>query len=159
MLSYLAQRATAALRRERMLCRAVAVRLRYADFKTVEARRRLEAPTDRDRDVLRAVEESWPRRWDRRVRLRLVGVALVDLEPAGERQLDLFDDRMPDAMPLGEAARRIDLPAAGALDEAIDRLREAHGFGALFRGTSIHCLQRFSHDERGLRLRTPSCSA
>ena len=72
MLSYLAQRATAALRGERLLCRGVVVRLRYSDFKTVEARRRLAKPSDLDCDVLAAVEELWPKRWDRRVRLRLV---------------------------------------------------------------------------------------
>jgi DNA polymerase-4 len=149
-LSYLAQRATAALRRERMLCGSVAVKLRYSDFRTVEARRRLDAPSDRDRDVLEAVEAAWPARWDRRVRLRLVGVALVGLVPAGERQLDLFDDA-PGAggLPAGEKA----------LDAALDRLRARHGFGAVVRGRAIEGLSLVDHDERGFRLRTPACSA
>ena len=160
MLSYLAQRATAALREERLLCRGVVVRLRYADFKTVEARRRLAKPTDVDRDVLAAVEELWPKRWDRRVRLRLVGVGLVDLEPAGERQLDLFADRPPDAAPVVfDAGRRLHPSGRATLDGVLDRLREQHGFGAVLRGQSVGCLSRVRHDARGFRLRTPSCSA
>ena len=92
MLSYLAQRATAALRSERLRAGAVGIRLRYADFRTVEVRRRLSSPSDRDRDVLALVSELWPKRYDRRVKLRLVGVTLLDLTPATERQLDLFQD-------------------------------------------------------------------
>jgi DNA polymerase-4 len=123
-ISQLAQRATTALRSERMRARAVAVRLRYADFLTVEARRRLPAPTDRDHDVLALVEALWPARYDRRVKLRLVGVSLLGLEPAGPRQLDLFDD--------------LDVPGAGLaaarLDALVDRIRSRHGFGVLVRG-------------------------
>jgi DNA polymerase-4 len=60
MLSYLAQRATAALRSERLRAGAVGIRLRYADFRTVEVRRRLSSPSDRDRDVLALVSEPGP---------------------------------------------------------------------------------------------------
>ncbi len=155
MLSYLAQRATAALRAQRMLARGVAVRLRYADFKTVEAHRRFPAPTDRDREVLAAVEDLWPRRYDRRVRLRLVGVSLLGLERAGERQLDLFSDDGTSATRdgAGGGARR------ARLDAVVDRVRERHGFGAVVKGRAIGCLGRWAHDPRGFRLRTPSCSS
>ena len=149
MLSYLAQRATAALRADGMRARAVGVRLRYADFRTTEARRRLPSPTDRDRDVLDVVEALWPRRWDRRVRLRLVGVTLSDLEVAGPRQLDLFES--VEDVPGGATE--------GRLDAVVDGLRERHGFGAVLKGRAIDCLARLPHDARGFRLRTPSCSA
>jgi DNA polymerase-4 len=149
MLSWLAQRATAALRADGMRARAVGVRLRYADFRTAEARRRLPVPTDRDRDVLDAVGALWPRRWDRRVRLRLVGVTLSDLEACGPRQLDLFES--VEDVPGGATE--------GRLDAVVDRLRERHGFGAVFKGQAIACLDRLPHDARGFALRTPSCSA
>jgi nucleotidyltransferase/DNA polymerase involved in DNA repair len=148
MLSYLAQRATAALRRERALAKGVAVRLRYADFKTVEAHARLPAPTDRDRDVLDAVEALWPRRYDRRVRLRLVGVTLSGLVPVGERQLDLAFDGIDGASTTGPV-----------LDRVVDRVREKHGFGAVVKGQAIGALPRLAADLSGFRLRTPSCSA
>jgi DNA polymerase-4 len=119
-LSYLAQRAAHALRRAGLVARSVGVRLRDAGFRTVEARRRLPVPSDHDRDVLDAVDRLWRRRHDGRP-LRLVGAGLYDLEPAGERQLGLFRD------------------ASGStdLDEAVDRVRERHGFGALLQGAAI----------------------
>ncbi len=157
-LSYLAQRATAALRREGMLCRAVSVRLRYADFRTVEARRRLSRPTDRDRDVEEVVAALWHRRWDRRVRLRLVGVTLHDLSEVRERQLELFEDGDLDLGDSVPAANPVPCSAA-RLDAAVDRLRERHGFGSVVRGRAIDCLRHLVNDPRGFRLRTPSCSA
>jgi DNA polymerase IV len=157
MLSYLAQRATAALRREGMLCRSVGVRLRYADFQTVEARRRLRVPSERDRDVLPIVAALWPVRWDRRVQLRLVGVTLHDLSVLRERQADLFEDACTDAEPADlNGLRRA---ATARLDGVLDGLRERHGFGVVVKGRAIDCLARLVNDPRGFRLRTPSCSA
>jgi DNA polymerase-4 len=138
-LSYLAQRAAHALRREDLVARTVGVRLRYADFKTVEARRRLPSATDHDREILAAVDGLWPRRHDGRP-LRLVGVALLDLEPVGERQLALF----------GEGA------GPGGLDEAVDRVRDRHGFGALVQGVAIERLEASPGVRRGLH---PSAEA
>ena len=154
MLSHLAQRATLALRVERLRAQAVVVRLRYADFLTVEVRRRFPAPTDRDHDVLALVDATWPQRYDRRVKLRLVGGSLVELSPAGPRQLELFDDLAlrPEAGGRGEAAN-------DRLDAVVDRLRSRHGFGAVARGRAIDGLARLSRDARGFRLRTPAGSA
>ena len=158
-LSHLAQRATIALRAERLRAQAVVVRLRYADFLTVEARRRFSAPTDRDHDVLAVVDALWPKRYDRRVKLRLVGVALVGLSPGGlspggQRQLDLFEDL---ELPPDEGGRG-DL-AAGRLDAAVDRLRSRHGFGAVVKGRAIDGLSHVPLDVRGVHLRTPARSA
>jgi DNA polymerase-4 len=141
MISYLAQRAGNALRVERGLVRSVGVRLRYADFKTVEARRRLLEPTDRDDVILAVARSLWPLRYDRRLALRLVGVTLCDVVPAAGRQMGLFET--------GRAA---------ALDGAVDRIRERHGFGALVRGRAIGLLAKVPADARGFRLRTPGCS-
>jgi DNA polymerase-4 len=163
MLSYLAQRALRALREEGLHARTVAVRLRYADFETVQASRRLRQPTDHDDDVLGLVRTLGRRRWNRRVKLRLVGVALTDLVPVGDRQMDLFD-RFDLAAVAGAGVR----PRAAApqgqglalrLDEAIDRIRERHGFGSVIRGRAIDLLPRVGHDPNGFRLETPACSA
>ena len=143
MLSYLAQRACAALRDERLRARSVEVRLRYADFQTAAMRRRLPETTDRDEDVLAVVRALWPLVWQRRVRLRLVGVTLHGLEARGtEEQLDLLAN----------------LDVDRHLDQAVDRIRERHGFGALVRGRAIGLLQKVPSSARGFRLRTPSCS-
>jgi DNA polymerase-4 len=155
MFSYLAQRASRALREEGLLAPSVAVRLRYTDFKTVEARRRLPRPTDGDDEILAAVRSLWPRRWDRRVKLRLVGVALHDLVPAGDRQLDLFD-----AAATGpDGSSRLTSGIGARLDAAVDLVRDRHGFGALVRGRAIDLLPRLPRSPTGFRLRTPACSA
>ena len=85
MISYLAQRATQALRKGNFLARAVGVRLRYADFHTVDTRRHLPRPTDDYGQILQIARELWQRRYDRRVRLRLVGVVLHDLQEVHDR--------------------------------------------------------------------------
>jgi DNA polymerase-4 len=146
MLSYLAQRAAVALREERGLARSVGVRLRYSDFRTVEARRRLREPTDRDDEILEVVRALWPQRYERRVTLRLVGVTLCDVVPASRRQLPLFEARGPSGQ------------GGGTLDATLDRIRQRHGFGAVVRGRAIGLLDTTRADARGFRLRTPACS-
>jgi DNA polymerase IV len=163
MLSYLAQRAAHALRAEGLKARSVGVRLRYADFETVESRQRLAQPTDLDHDILERVRALWPARWTRRVRLRLVGVVLHDLAPAGEQQLALefaapsSASASASASPTGAttdeesvAESRARLTPYGpsvvspyvppAVDRAVDRIRDRHGFGSVVRGRAIALL-------------------
>ncbi|MDA1195729.1 MAG: DNA polymerase IV [Planctomycetota bacterium] len=142
MLSYLAQRACRALRDEGLRARAVEVRLRYADFQTAALRRRLPEASDRDEDVLTLVRALWPLVWQRRVRLRLVGVTLHGLERKAGGQLDLLAT----------------IDGSRHLDAAVDAIRDRHGFGALVRGRAIDLLPRLASDQAGFRLRTPSCS-
>ncbi len=223
MLSNLAQRATLALRKERGLARFVGIRLRYSDFRTVEARCRLPEPSDQDARILWTVHHLWPTRYDRRVALRLVGVVLGDVVPVHGRQLDLFEDMpvqstpahartQPPAQehataeevakeavthphtdpgatlaPEGHASpvqrpygtQRQRRGARRKLEEAVDRIRDRHGFGAVLRGQAIGLLGRIpthappTHDkdfprksagkahrqkQAGFRLRTPGCS-
>jgi DNA polymerase-4 len=182
MLSYLAQRAAKALRDEGFVARSVGVRLRYSDFDTVEARRRLPEPTDSDQPILAQVRALWPQRWTRRVRLRLVGVVLHDLVPAVERQLTLSFSplrspqgeapgvssplRSPqgeapgvcsaspgaEAVGEGEPAFARDVPRE--VDRAVDRIRDRLGFGAVVRGRAIGLLPEPSGGRRQPRGRT-----
>lgn len=223
MLSHLAQRAALALRKERGLARFVGIRLRYSDFRTVEARCRLPEPSDQDAQILWTVHHLWPTRYDRRVALRLVGVVLGDVVPVHGRQLDLFEDvpvhsstaharTQPPARERATAegvvkeavthpntapgatldpesrASLVQRPhgtqpqrrgARRKLEEAVDRIRDRHGFGAVLRGQAIGLLGRIpihaphTHDkgspressgtgrvqkQAGFRLRTPGCS-
>jgi DNA polymerase IV len=121
-LSMLAQRAVASLRADGLLAKSVAVRLRDARFVTREARRRFPEPTDRDHDVLAAVEALRASRHDGRP-LRFVGVSLHGLVPASSRQPGLFDD-----VEDGRGG-----PKDARLDAAIDQLRARHGFDVLSR--------------------------
>jgi DNA polymerase-4 len=142
MLSYLAQRAAKALRDEGLVARSVGVRLRYSDFDTVEARRRLDEPTDRDQPILAQVRALWPQRWTRRVRLRLVGVVLHDLMPAVERQLTLPLNEVAFPAHLGRQtpSATVWADAVGEVDRAVDRIRDRLGFGAVVRGRAIGLL-------------------
>ncbi|MDJ0522338.1 MAG: DNA polymerase IV [Planctomycetota bacterium] len=142
MLSYLAQRACSTLRERGLRARSVSVRLRYADFQSTAMRRRLPSTDLCDEDVLAAVRALWPQCWQRRVKIRLVGVALHGLERREERQLDLL------ASVDGERH----------LDDAVDRIRERHGFGSVVRGRAIGLLKKVPASARGFRLSTPSCS-
>ena len=90
-LGSLARSAAAALRDERLRARAVVVKWRDSEFRTFTARTRLPTASNRDPDVLDAVVTLERRRHDPRRRLRLVGVSLVELVPAGESQLDWFE--------------------------------------------------------------------
>lgn len=156
MISYLAQRATRSLRKSNSLVRSVGVRLRYADFQTVETRRHLPRPTDDDGEILRVVRELWRRRYDRRVRLRLVGVVLHDLVEVTDRQLELpFAQKAPE----GEPSEAPKPPrTAAALDHAIDCVRDRHGFGSVVRGNAVGLFGRLKRSGSGFRLHTPACS-
>ena len=186
MISYLAQRATNALRKAGFLARAVGVRLRYADFKTVDVRRRLPRPSDFDDEILGLARQLWRERYDRRVQLRLIGVVLHDLVPVGDRQLELpFAASMVSEPVVSDAAAtgaRIPphdgaslhrdrsvlagprLPASAGvsvherLDAAVDQVRERHGFGALVRGNAVQLFGRLPRSAHGFRLHTPACS-
>ncbi len=142
MLSYLAQRACRALRDQGLLARSVGVRLRYADFQTAEMRRRLPTSSQRVEDVLMAVRALWPACWQRRVKVRLVGVTLHGLERKAEKQLDLLEQ----------------VDAEKHIDDAVDVIRERHGFGAVVRGRAIGLISHVPASQRGFTLRTPSCS-
>ena len=156
MLSYLAQRAARTLREDHLLARSVGVRIRYADFKTVEKRRRLRKPSDRDEDILQLVRALWPLCWERRVKLRLVGVTLHGLRREGDRQLDLLE--LLDDQGHGAIAGRGGGDAMGQIDSALDHIRDRHGFGAVVRGRAIGLLKTTPAHRNGFHLSTPACS-
>jgi len=174
MISYLAQRATRSLRKSNSLARSVGVRLRYADFQTVETRRRLSRPTDDDAEILKIARELWRRRYDRRVRLRLVGVVLHDLVEVTDRQLELpfargaqeGEPRTSKApIPTRTAAHRDNTPDNApehapehAIDHAIDCIRDRHGFGSVVRGNAAGLFGKLERSGSGFRLHTPACS-
>ncbi|MCG3180101.1 MAG: DNA polymerase IV [Phycisphaerae bacterium] len=142
MLYYLTERAAWSLRSERLACGAVAVKLRYSDYVTSAGSQALVEPSDRDAVLFAAARGLMERLDTRRRALRLVGVCLEKLKPAGLRQLGLFDE---------PAARR-----NGGLLAAQDAIRERFGFAALVTGRSIELLNDYESDQNGFRLRT-SC--
>lgn len=143
MLHYLVQRVGNCLRSQGLAAGRVHVKLRYHDFKSARASRTLNSPTSSDQEIFEIAREQLWRRWSRSRRLRLVGVSVSTLRPAGAHQPDLFDDSE-------ERNRR--------LDRCVDNLRERFGFSVVQRGPSIKLDCRLEKKRDGYKLRTPSLS-
>jgi DNA polymerase IV len=121
-LALLTARVAAQLRDEQILARAVTLKLRHDDFRTVTRRRTLDVATDLDAEIYGAARELFRtafaevRRRNRGV--RLIGVAATNLGTAAEE--DLF-----------ESPERVRLRH---LTEAVDKVRGKFGFDAVAPG-------------------------
>jgi DNA polymerase-4 len=128
-LALLTARVAAQLRDEQILARAVTMKLRHDDFRTVTRRRTLETATDLDAEIYLAARSLFRdafeevRQRDRGV--RLIGVAVTNLGTAAEE--DLFEP--------SERSR------LRQLTEAVDKVRGKFGFDAVTPG-SIFQLRR-----------------
>lgn len=133
-LALLTARVGAQLRDEQILAKAVTMKLRHDDFRTVTRRRTLETATDLDAEIYLAARELFRsafaevRRRDRGV--RLIGVAATNLGTAAEE--DLFE-------PAGRKRLR-------QLTVAVDKVRGKFGFDAVTPG-SVLDLRRRRHGE------------
>jgi DNA polymerase-4 len=129
-LGLLTARVAAQLRDEQILAKAVTMKLRHDDFRTVTRRRTLETATDLDAEIYLAARELFRsafgevRRRDRGV--RLIGVAATNLGRAAEE--DLF-----------EPPERVRLKQ---LTVAVDKVRSKFGFGAVTPGSVLDLRRR-----------------
>ncbi len=121
-LTYLAERAAYALREQGMETHCVALKVRYADFKTCTFSHTLKEPTSLDSDILEVLDSLIPKAKTRRTRVRLIGVALSSLT-YNQHQLPLFGKR------LAQKWER-------AL-EGVDRIRNRYGFELIRLAKSI----------------------
>jgi DNA polymerase-4 len=104
------------VRQRAVLARTVTLKLRYSDFETL-TRSRTIAPTDSEGAVFGCVNKLFHANYDRRRRIRLLGVCLSKLV-RGERQLTLpfVTDERPD------------------IANAIDQVRDQFGYDAIHLG-------------------------
>jgi DNA polymerase IV len=119
-LAQLADRTTARLRARQFKAGMVSIKVRRRDFETYTRQRSFNPPTQETRLIAQVAAdllEHWLAEQPRAA-VRLLGVGVSDLEP--EQQLDLFST--PDAT----EARR--------LDDAVDRIHDRFGDGAIHRG-------------------------
>jgi DNA polymerase-4 len=124
-LRHLVERATGRLRRQGQLTRTVAVRLRFSDRIDHSSQQTLTAATDLERDVAPLARQLLERLWERRVRVRHIGVRLSGLT-GGIDQVDFFDDSTgADGWTPTRAQK------GRALAGAVDRVRERYGFGVI----------------------------
>jgi DNA polymerase-4 len=113
------------LRGQGRLAATVAVWLRFADGIDAARRHTLARPSDLERDLGPAARTLLDRLWDRRVRVRQMGVQLSGLT-GGVEQGDFFDDPRGAGPWIPSRAQR-----GRALAGAVDRVRTRHGFAAL----------------------------
>jgi DNA polymerase IV len=129
-LGLLTARVGAQLRDEQILAKAVTMKLRHDDFRTVTRRRTLEMATDLDAEIYRVARELFRsafaevRQRDRGV--RLIGVAATNLGRAAEA--DLFEP--PERTRLRQ------------LTEAVDKVRGKFGFDAVTPGSFMELRRR-----------------
>lgn len=107
------------LRKEQKLCATLTVKIRYANFDTVTRQMRIPY-TACDHILSKKALELFEKLYDRRLRIRLVGVRLSNLIH-GNPQLDLFDDTQSQVR----------------LYKAIDKMKHRYGAEAVLRGNAV----------------------
>jgi DNA polymerase IV len=122
-LSRLAQMATKRLRDSGLAARTIRLTIRYADFETITRSHTLPQPTRLDADVITTIGRMFDQNWDRRRKIRLLGVALESLSE-GARQLDLLDPGRKEKLE--------------RLARATDALRDRFGFSKVQLGGSLN---------------------
>ncbi len=120
-LARLLDRAAVSLREEGLLAGGVAVKLRYADFRTPSRSEKLVTPSAVDTVLMPVARRLLDGLWDERPDpVRLLGVRLERLVTEG--QMGLFD----------QPSRRWEKAMEG-----VDRIRERHGHGSLRWGREL----------------------
>jgi DNA polymerase-4 len=103
------------LRTEKWLTSVVTVKIRYTDFSTYTKQSKIPY-TSADHILMKIVHELFDKLYDRRVRIRLVGIAFSGLVH-GEYQINLFEDTVESTN----------------LYQAIDKMKKRFGFKAVMR--------------------------
>lgn len=116
----LVERVAWRVRRREARARTVTVKLKYADFEVVSRSRSI-APTDAEGTILAVAEDLMRAAWERKLRIRLLGVALSNLV-GPERQLGLPFPRAGDVRP--------------AVATAVDAVRARFGYDAVRLGAA-----------------------
>jgi DNA polymerase-4 len=123
-LSFLSQKATKRLREAGLRARTLTLTIRYTGFETHTHARTLAEPTDLDSATHATFRALLEKHWDRRRKVRLLGVSFTGFIAAAE----------PEQLSLLEAGRRERLER---LARATDKLRDRFGFDTLQLGGSL----------------------
>ena len=114
------------LRKKNLVAHGVRVKLKTHLFEIKTRQKRLEHPSDNSKELYQAAAELL-NRFDHNQPLRLVGMAVYDLEePTEDPQLRMFEDSTTTAR---KQQRK--------LDAQIDEIRDKYGTHALRRGSDI----------------------
>ena len=119
-LLHLADNVAARLRRDGVKASCISVTIRGNDMKKHSHQRMLDAPTDGTSKTYETAKELFRQLWDGHTNLRLIGLAMTQLDRDGQQQMTLF----------GEEVNEKDQKA----DKAVDALREKFGDDIIKRG-------------------------
>ena len=121
-LSYLTEKSAAQLRNSRLSTKTVTLKLRYSDFKTVTRSQTLGWPTAADHTLFKTAIKLFRKTFNRKTRVRLIGVSLTSLTAHPCRQENLFD--LKDSKRWDE------------LYHGVDQIRKKYGFHSILRAAS-----------------------
>ncbi len=138
-LQYLTERIAAKLRQEELLCRKVGVKIRYSDFTQHNVSQALPQATDNAAEIFSAVEKIVARIPFRRLRIRLVGVSVTQIEWRN-LQLKLFNEKTRQEL----------------LDAAIDQIRQKFGFMAILPAHTLELRRKYRMEKSGYVLHSPA---
>ena len=140
-LHYLCERIAMKLRRERLACGNIHLRIRYADFNSRSIGCKLSLHTQDAGVLAAAVQKLFAQAGGRRLRIRHVHISVSDLEPA-HWQPDFFaaDKRREDLL------------------QSIDEIRARFGFSAVLPAKTQILRTKYRMDKHGYILHTPSLS-
>jgi DNA polymerase-4 len=121
-LAHLVQKVAHRLREHKMVAGTITLKLRDLDFQTITRAVSLKELTQLDCDILHNLMVLLNRHWNRRVKIRLIGVALSGLG-YGPWQEDLFEKPRRDKM--------------ARLYRAADQIRDKFGFASVLSARTI----------------------
>jgi len=128
-LRYFAEKLGAELRDMDKMARTVTLKLRYADFETVNRGSTSRMATNLDDAIFRAAVQLLEAALGKKYRpVRLIGLEVSNLTGA-ERQISLFDAE----------TKKLE-----KLDRAIDRVRDKYGFDAIQTGYTIELKRKYA---------------
>jgi DNA polymerase IV len=129
-LHLLIEKAANELRKTHRKAKTITLKLRYTDLKRVSRAVTLDQATNLDEVIFKSAMELLQKNWQRRVRIRLIGIHLSQFEPE-TGQLELFPDPI-------EAKYR-------NLYEHVDQVRERFGFDSVRAGKSTLLRESSEH--------------
>lgn len=113
---------TARMRAKGVKCRCVAVSYRTLDFKNRSHQKKLTEATDITRVIYETAVQLMKESWNGEP-LRLIGLALSDIEQDGYEQISLFPDKRKDKLK--------------KLDSALDSIRNKYGDSSIKRASTV----------------------
>ena len=119
-LLHLADNVAARVRRDGVKASCISVTIRGNDMKKHSHQRMLDAPTDGTTKTYETAKELFGQLWDGHTNLRLIGLAMTQIDRDSQQQMSLF----------GEAVDEREEKA----DKAVDALREKFGNDIIKRG-------------------------